>query len=677
MRLTKQGDRFIAVSTFHEKDIPKQAGFRWDPALKQWWTDSADKASALADFADADIQPALLSKRNERDTARTASRKVITDFVPPAPEGLVYKPFQCSGVEALTRMKRAILADQMRLGKTIQAIGWVNVWLDEQRAEHGHPKVLVIPPAYLKLNWAKEMSKWFIVPMRLNIITGKSEHTEPGHNDVTIINYDILKAHKADVLPVRWDFIFIDEAHYLKNKKTQRFQHCEEIINHNPQAHVALITGTPFVNFPIELFQLLTLVMPETYNAKTFFRYAKRYCNATQKEVVIGWDRIKRQKITRMVWDMKGSSNLSELQNELRATCMIRRMRKDVLTEGGKKRQLIMISRDGQKAEPLAVQFAEAKIARDTATTKEEYEAAAARMDRCKVSFVEMSALRREIGLAKVEYAVEYIKNALDEDPEEKVVVFGWHQEVIDQVEKELSEYGVVKVTGATPLPKRDEYRHQFMTNPKIRVFDGNMQAAGVGINLSKANLAVFVEEDYVPGNVDQAEDRIIDMEKTEPCFIVHFGIDGTLDANMIQEMIAKQDSIDQATTIKGKEETRDLTAHFRELDRQATAKLESIDQAKTKRAEVLEEFHLSDEKIAAIHSMLRILAGTDTDFARERNDIGFNKVDGRFGHELAGRETLSPKQAFYGAKLLRKYRRQLPEHLYELVFSSDDNHNL
>ena len=82
-----------------------------------------------------------------------------------------------------------------------------------------------------------------------------------------------------------------------------------------------------------------------------------------------------------------------------------------------------------------------------------------------------------------------------------------------------------------------------------------------------------------------------------------------------------------------------------------------------------MEEYKLTDEKISSIHQMLRILAGEDTDYAREKNDIGFNKIDGAFGHKLAESPQLTPKQAFYGARIARKYRRQLPETLYQLVF--------
>jgi len=683
MRLTKEGGKWIAISTFHEKDMPKQAGFRWDPALKQWWTDSLDKASALAEFADADIREELTVRRDQRDKARVASRRVNTDFMPPAPPGLEYRPFQRAGIEQLCEMKRCLLADQMRLGKTIQAIGWVNVRLGDH-PDMKPPKILVIPPAYLKLNWEREMSKWFIHPLRAQIIAGikAKDRTKPEDFEVSIINYDILPTHKEDLLRVNWDFIFVDEAHYLKNKKTKRYQNCKEILDHNPSACVALMTGTPIVNFPIELFQLLQLVHPEQWNEKTFFRYAKRYCDAQQKEVVIGYDRQRHQKITRMVWDFSGKSNLSELQNELRATVMIRRMRADVLTDQPpKQRQLIVIPRESghlpdSYEEARLEEWRAAKQAMAAAMTVEDdkqYQAAAQTLEGIKVAFTEMSALRKEIGLEKVPQAVEYISNALDEDTEQKIVVFGWHTEVIEQVSAALGSYGVVQVTGSTSLARRDANIHQFMTDPKIRVFNGNMQAAGVGINLSIADLVVFVEEDYVPGNIDQAEDRVISMDKTKPISVVHFALDNTLDGEMIAATIDKQNTIDQATTIKGAEESRDTTKHFRELDRQATEQLAKIERAKNQREEVLREYKLTDEKICAIHSMLKMLAGLDTDYAREKNDIGFNKVDGDFGHKLAESFGLTPKQAFYGQKMLRKYRRQLPEHLYSLVFADSN----
>lgn len=682
MRLEKQGNKWIAISTFQEKNMPKQAGFRWDPANRQWWTDSIDKASNLADFADESTRAELTGRRDQRSKTREGSRKVDTFFVPPAPPGLQYRPFQRAGIEQLCQMKRCLLADQMRLGKTIQAIGWVNVRLEADR-ERPLPKVLVIPPAYLKLNWEREMRKWFIDPLRIQIIsgTGAKGRGDPANFEVTIINYDILPAHRDELLKIEWDFIFVDEAHYLKNKKTQRYKNCKALLDANPRAQCALITGTPIVNKPIELYQLLELVDPTNWNEKTFFKYARRYCNAVQKEVVIGYDRARHQPITRKVWDFSGASNLSELQNELRATIMIRRMRADVLKDQPpKQRQLIVVPRESGRHTPenynqaRLEEWREAKNLRDQAEqsgNEEQYQAAAARMTGCKVSFSEMSELRKEIGLAKVPTILEFVSNALDEDTEQKIVVFGWHQEVIDRLTEGLAAYGAVQITGATPLPKRDALIVQFMTKPETRVICGNMQAAGVGINLSVADMAVFAEEDYVPGNVDQAEDRIIDMEKNDPVSIIHFGLDGTLDADMIADMIEKQEVIDRATTIKGVEESRDNTKHFKELDRKATEQLAAVDRAKNQREEVLREYKLTDEKILAVHTMLRIMAGMDGDYARERNDAGFNKLDGMFGHKLAESQGLTPKQAFYGAKLLQKYKRQLPTHLYELVFEA------
>ena len=76
----------------------------------------------------------------------------------------------------------------------------------------------------------------------------------------------------------------------------------------------------------------------------------------------------------------------------------------------------------------------------------------------------------------------------------------------------------------------------------------------------------------------------------------------------------------------------------------------------------------LTGEQIDAIHAGLRHLAGNDYDYASEQNGVGFNRYDGAIGHSLAEAYTLSEKQAQLGLKLIRKYRRQLPSALLEMV---------
>ena len=161
-----------------------------------------------------------------------------------------------------------------------------------------------------------------------------------------IINYDILNKYRTILGRRRWDLSVADEAHYIKSAKAKRSKLTVHIMQRSKRR--VLLTGTPIVNRPAELFNLLQLLDPERWD--NFFKYAQRYCAAYQGQ----WG-----------WDFSGSSNLGELQNILRRTVMVRRLKEDVLTDlPAKRRQVIPIPLNGyseqvRKEKDLEDQYAD------------------------------------------------------------------------------------------------------------------------------------------------------------------------------------------------------------------------------------------------------------------------------------------------------------------------------
>jgi len=114
----------------------------------------------------------------------------------PCPLNEEYLPYQIEGIEFGRKKNSVLFGDEMGLGKTVEAIGWLNC----------HPEIdslLVVCPATLKVNWARELKKWLISPCV----------------EITIINYDML--HTLDTDKV-YDVAILDEAHYIKNPKALR-----------------------------------------------------------------------------------------------------------------------------------------------------------------------------------------------------------------------------------------------------------------------------------------------------------------------------------------------------------------------------------------------------------------------------------------------------------------------
>lgn len=300
MQLTHDGSRFIAVTTYAEKEIPRQAGFKWDAHARRWATQQPEVAARLKEFADAGtarmldgvgatLPPAevreplrlgidedgfyrLWCYRDEREIAKQAgfafdgtkarwvtvdadkARKLIhhadaatrvkldqhaaeveaalalsraTDSAValPCPDGKEYRPFQRAGIAYGASKSGVLFGDEPGLGKTIQAIGVMNVDLD--KLPEGTPyRALVICPSSLRLNWRNELQGWLIRELPIHVIEGGKASPaweEVRQNSgVVIINYDVVAKHRAAIDAVEWDSLVVDEAHYLKNPKAAR-----------------------------------------------------------------------------------------------------------------------------------------------------------------------------------------------------------------------------------------------------------------------------------------------------------------------------------------------------------------------------------------------------------------------------------------------------------------------
>lgn len=416
----------------------------------------------------------------------------------PCPVGLEYLPYQLEGIEFARGRNAVLFGDEPGLGKTIQAIGWLNC----------HPEVetlLVVCPASLKVNWRRELDKWLISPCV----------------GVTIINYDVL--HKLDMTR-HWDVCIIDEAHAIKNRKAKRTGLCKQI-----QAGVKLaLTGTPILNKPVELWSILNWLAPEIWPKASFMRYAYRYCGAYQGK----WGMV-----------MDGATHLDELRTHL-SYLMIRRLKEEVLTQlPSKRRQIIEISKDGMSAD-LRARLAEAT--RSIARIEDTYENDARALESAlSVAWQDMAALRHEVGLAKVDACLDLIHDAIESSG--KVIVFAHHRDVIAALSDALVDYMPAVIHGGIPVQARQEAVDRFQTDDRCRVFIGQIQAAGVGLTLTASSHVIFVELDWTPGIVSQAEDRVHRIGQKDSVLIQHVVLEGGFDARMVKALVRKQTVIEKA----------------------------------------------------------------------------------------------------------------------------------
>ena len=304
---------------------------------------------------------------------------------------------------------------------------------------------------------------------------------ESDGSDLTIINYDILDSWMPILKGIKFKTLIIDECHYIKNSKAQRTKAVRKLAKKIP--HVIALSGTPITNRPIEFFNTLNIIKPEKFPA--FWGYAMEYCAPKHN----GWG-----------WDFTGASNTKKLHEELVSSIMVRRRKDQVLQDLPEKvRTVIPMELDNRK------EYYKAQNDFLSWLREEEGVEAAIKASRAQV-LVQIERLKQLAAQGKIKGAVGWIKDFLDSD--QKLVVFCVHKNIVDLLMKEFKGM-VVKIDGSVPTDKRLQIVEQFQTDDKIRLFVGNIRAAGVGITLTAASNTCFLELGWTPGEHDQAEDRV------------------------------------------------------------------------------------------------------------------------------------------------------------------------
>jgi SNF2 family DNA or RNA helicase len=509
-----------------QRKLAETAGFEWNRARCLWMTKNPVIARKLIQYADEQTRRQITTAIATLTIAIAKSHAVDSDMDIPAPMGLAYRPYQKAGIAYALARPNVLIADEMGLGKTIQAVGVIN-------ADPSINTALVICPASLKINWQRELGKW--LTRYYDIALVNSTDPWPETAEIVIINYDILHKYRPAIIARRWDALIVDECHYVKNPKAHRTQMIMGD-HHTRQRAVSarrkiFLGGTPIENRPIEGWAVFHFLAPTVF--RNFWNYAKRYCAAYQGD----WG-----------WNMNGASNEAELQQKLRISIMVRRLKSQVLTElPPKVRQIVELPANGfarliKKEVEALRKYIETDPAKNYAQfVKEAY----ALMETRGMLLEDIARIRHEQALAKAPAVADFVLDALSTSP--KVIVFAHHHDVIHCLTDRFSRAGIqnVVVTGRTPLKTRQAHVDLFQQNAGVRIFIGNIQAAGVGITLTAASHVVFAELDWVPGKVVQAEDRAHRMGQKDSVLVQHLVVNGSIDVNLIQTLIQKQQILD------------------------------------------------------------------------------------------------------------------------------------
>ena len=378
---------------------------------------------------------------------------------------------QKEAIQKLVENKKYILADDMGLGKTTSTI--------IAALESNAKKILIICPASLKINWQREIANY--TDRSVYISEGKNFSQE---HDFVIINYDIIKnfhnvkkKSESQILDSNFDLVVVDEAHYIKNGQAQRTKLINDLVKKVDR--LWLLTGTPMTSRPMDYFNLLSLV--DSPVAKNWMAYAIRYCSGYQFNAG-----------GRKIWNVTGASNLEELRDRT-SGLTLRRLKEDVLDLPDKIITPVYLRLKSKAYEEIMGEY------------YDWYDKNPDESKSLTVQFTKLTKIRQVIADEKIAQTIELAENIIEQG--KKVIIFC---NFTDSLSKICEHFGktAVRVDGSTPKHKRQNSVDQFQDNEKIKVFVGNIKAAGVGLTLTAAEAVIMNDLSFLPSDHSQAEDR-------------------------------------------------------------------------------------------------------------------------------------------------------------------------
>jgi SWI/SNF-related matrix-associated actin-dependent regulator of chromatin subfamily A-like protein 1 len=463
------------------------------------------------------------------------------------------KPFQRAGVEYLLEQRRAFLADEQGLGKTIEALAAL-------QADGAFPAVVVCP-ASLKLNWLREIERWLPGRTARALVgtgtaeIGGGESAEPRDGgqwpelvngrdaqagagsapaDITVVNYDIVASRLDRLHGPRPKALVIDESHYCKNAAAKRTQAVQRLAGSVAEDGLVLaLTGTPVLNRPAELISQLRIV-GRLADFGSGAQFGRRF---------------------------QGPDAHMRLHWHLRARCYVRRLKADVLPQlPPKTRGVVPVELDNEaeyrfaerdviawlRSQPLDLRMLDARVA------------AALRAER----LVRLNALKLLAARGKLKAALAWIHDFCSSG--EPLVVFAKHREIQRAVMERFPQ--ALHILGEDSHAARDSALREFQEQDDSRLIVCSLEVAGQGLTLTRASNVVFLELDWTPAKHDQAEDRCHRIGQQDAVNATYLLAAGTIDETIATLLERKRAVIGAVTDGLDQDEEGVVDALIREL---------------------------------------------------------------------------------------------------------------
>jgi SWI/SNF-related matrix-associated actin-dependent regulator 1 of chromatin subfamily A len=459
---------------------------------------SGSAAEALEDLRTEAAEAAEAIKRS-----RATSGEPIAEVA--ARLGGELQPFQWAGVRYALDARRTFLADEQGLGKTVEALATLE-------ADDAFPAIVVCP-ASLKLNWERETRRW-LPHRRVAVVEGRAAVPETG--EITILNYEIVAAHREALARLHPRALVVDESHYAKNPQAKRTQAVRRLAaSFDDDALRLALTGTPVLNHADELIsQLRVIGRLEDFGSGA--RFSRQFQGALTEE--------------RLHW-------------HLRRRCFVRRLKSEVLPQLPPKRRVVVaVALDNQREYRLAEQDVIAWL-REQPLDLSELNARIAATLRAE-RLAQLTTLQRLAARGKLSAALTWIHDFLESG--EPLVVFARHVDVQRAVLERFPD--ALHLLGADALGERDDAVRAFQAPDGPPLIVAATRVAAQGITLTRASNVAFLELEWTPAMHDQAEDRTHRIGQRDAVTAWYLLAAGTIDETMAELVEAKRGHISAVT---------------------------------------------------------------------------------------------------------------------------------
>jgi len=394
------------------------------------------------------------------------------------------RPYQVEGSLWLAQSPRAMLADPPGLGKTAQAI--LGAKLIQASL------IYIVCPAVAVANWLREWRDWW-----------------PDGPYPIVVSFDKVVADKKlrVLISLGADLLIIDEGHYLKTPTAKRTKAIYNTTNPDRglasrAKNVWVLSGTFAPNNVSEYWTHLRALFPELITQPGAPR------PMSHMEFLVYFTHWTPTVYGPKIHAVRNRPELSRILNQ----AGLRREIADVLPDLP---ELIwgQLTIDSDEARQEIEKLEATSDIQDLYSRIKDH-------DDFHANTLHLATLRRLIGQSKAQSIVRLVGAELAADAYPKVVIWAHHKDVIRTLAEGLRHFNAVVIDGSTSAVQRERNAHAFETSEVVRVFIGQIQAAGVAINLTAANQVVFAESSWVPAEMLQAAKRCHRYGQTKPVFV-------------------------------------------------------------------------------------------------------------------------------------------------------------